>query len=340
MADAGPPPKPVLSQAYDWSKSPDPVVDETLGSRFSLDEQLMAYKTAPPKRWIVPGIVREGLTLFAGAPKAGKSFCSLDIAFAVALGGMAFGSLICNQGDVLYLALEDSTSRLMERLLMLEPDVVEWPMDGELTLIAIDAMRTGETPRMFIDKFLSERPNPRLLIVDTLGRARIGHNDGSKTQYQADVEALATLQKLSMEVGIGVLVVHHSNQMKKEDVKEDWANKISGTSGLTGTADGLVLLDAVRGEREGQLLVGGRDLPDAHWALHRAGPWWNVVDRVPDDSQVVLTSLRGLPGATHEDLSYVLDISMKTVLRYLKRFEQQGLAMRDGYKWTALPPPE
>ena len=91
MPDA-PPPKPVLSQAYDWSKAPDAPVDERLSSRFSLDEQLMAYKSSPPKRWIVPGIVREGLTLFAGAPKTGKSFCSLDVAFAVAMGGMAFGS--------------------------------------------------------------------------------------------------------------------------------------------------------------------------------------------------------------------------------------------------------
>jgi hypothetical protein len=199
-------------------------------------------------------------------------------------------------------------------------------------------MRVGETPRMFIDKFLDERPNPRLLIVDTLGRARIGHTDGNKTQYQADVEALATLQRLSMEVGIGVLVVHHSNQMKKEDVKEDWANKISGTSGLTGTADGLVLLDSVRGEREGQLLVGGRDLPDAALGLHRVGPWWNVIDRVPDDGPAVLRSLQGLPGATHEELGFLLDMSMATVLRYLKRFEVAGQAVRDGYKWTALPP--
>jgi hypothetical protein len=334
-----PPPRPVLSQAYDWSaKVPDVVHEETLESRFNLDDQLAEYRTKPPKRWIVPGIVREGLTLFAGAPKAGKSFCSLDMAFGVAMGGLAFGSLICNQGDVLYLALEDSTSRLMERLLLLEPDVVAWPMDGALTLVAVDAIRVGETPRMFIDKFLSERPNPRLLIVDTLGRARIGHSDGNKTQYQADVEALATLQRLSMEVGIGVVVVHHSNQMKKEDVKEDWANKISGTSGLTGTADGLVLLDSVRGEREGNLLVGGRDLPDAQWALHRSGPWWNVVDKVPDDGPAVLRSLTGLPGATHEDLGFILDMSKATVLRYLTRYEVAGLATRDGYRWTALPP--
>ena len=324
---------------FDWSSAPPaPVVDDSLGSRFNLDEQLADYRTKPPRRWVIPGIVRVGLTLFAGIPKCGKSFCMLDFAFAVAMGGMAMGSLICNQGDTLYLAMEDSTDRLMERLLLLEPDVVEWPMDGALTLIAADAIRVGETPRMFIDTFLSERPNPRLLIVDTLGRARIGHNDSHKPQYQADVEALATLQRLSLEAGIAVIVVHHSNQMKREDVKEDWANKISGTSGLTGTADGLVLLDYIRGEREGTLMVGGRDLPDAQWSIHRAGPWWNMVDRVPDESGAVLQSLRNLPGATHEDLGYVLDLSRVTVLRYLRRFEVQGLATHEDHRWTALPP--
>jgi hypothetical protein len=35
-----PPPRPVLSQAYDWSaKVPDVVHEETLESRFNLDDQ-------------------------------------------------------------------------------------------------------------------------------------------------------------------------------------------------------------------------------------------------------------------------------------------------------------
>jgi hypothetical protein len=40
-------------------------------------------------RWAVPGLVPEGLTILAGAPKTGKSWMCLDLAVAVAAGSMA-----------------------------------------------------------------------------------------------------------------------------------------------------------------------------------------------------------------------------------------------------------
>jgi AAA domain len=44
-------------------------------------------QTFPPVRYVVPGLVPEGLTLFCGRPKIGKSWAGLDIAVAVASGG-------------------------------------------------------------------------------------------------------------------------------------------------------------------------------------------------------------------------------------------------------------
>ncbi|MBS0504788.1 MAG: AAA family ATPase, partial [Proteobacteria bacterium] len=65
-------------------------------------------KEFPPIRWVIPGYIVEGLTVFAGAPKLGKSWAALDWANAVSTGGKAFGSVQCDEGDVLYLALEDN----------------------------------------------------------------------------------------------------------------------------------------------------------------------------------------------------------------------------------------
>lgn len=70
----------------------------------------------PPLKQVVPGFLVEGLNVLAGAPKQGKSWLCLDCADAVADGGLAFGSVRCEQGDVLYLALEDGRPRLQRRL--------------------------------------------------------------------------------------------------------------------------------------------------------------------------------------------------------------------------------
>jgi hypothetical protein len=50
-------------------------------------------KELPPIRYVVPGIIAEGLTLLAGKSKIGKSWLILGTAIAVASGGYALGSL-------------------------------------------------------------------------------------------------------------------------------------------------------------------------------------------------------------------------------------------------------
>ena len=69
-----------------------------------------------PVKFTVPGYIAEGLTLFAGKPKLGKSWLCMDVALAVAEGGQCLGGIQCEQGDVLYLALEDNRRRLQSRI--------------------------------------------------------------------------------------------------------------------------------------------------------------------------------------------------------------------------------
>src|SRR3954471_18038926 len=80
----------------------------------------------PPIKYVVPGYIAEGLTLFAGKPKLGKSWLLLHAAIAVARGGYTLGDVACQAGDVFYAALEDNQRRLQSRmtqLLGLQP----WP---------------------------------------------------------------------------------------------------------------------------------------------------------------------------------------------------------------------
>jgi hypothetical protein len=70
----------------------------------------------PEPRYAVPGVLAEGLNLLAGAPKLGKSWFALNVAAAVAYGGMALDKITVERGEALYLALEDPPRRLQRRL--------------------------------------------------------------------------------------------------------------------------------------------------------------------------------------------------------------------------------
>ncbi|CAN7722102.1 AAA family ATPase [Aminobacter sp. LjRoot7] len=148
--------------------------------------------TFPPIRWIVPGYVSEGLGILAGRQKLGKPWLVLDWAIAVACGGKAMGSITCDQGDVLYIDLENGQRRIQARINILFPDQrrrpdlsrLEWVNDAPaLNKGVLDAL---EDWRVSVD-------NPRLVIVDVLQRkARGNHNQNS---YESDYSALAGLQR-------------------------------------------------------------------------------------------------------------------------------------------------
>jgi hypothetical protein len=86
----------------------------------SINAETLLGMDFAPLEYVIPGYV-EGLTVLGGKPKLGKSWWAYDASIAVATGGKAMGAVDCEQGDVLYLALEDNQRRVKDRLLTLCP---------------------------------------------------------------------------------------------------------------------------------------------------------------------------------------------------------------------------
>jgi hypothetical protein len=223
----------------------------------------------PPVRWGVRGVLPEGVTLLAGKPKLGKSWLALGLCVAVAAGGVALGTRQVEQGDVLYLALEDNRRRLQKRLgKMLRgpaPEGLEiataWP---KLDEGGVEALRA----------WLAEHPEARLVAVDTL--AKIRPRTRGQNVYQEDYAALEELLPLAAEHEVAIVVVHHTRKMAAADPLDE----ISGSTGLTGGVDGVLVLKRDRGKADAVLHVDGRDIEEPaeyalKWDAETAG--WTIV---------------------------------------------------------------
>jgi len=214
-------------------------------------KELMAIEFPLP-RWIVPGIVPEGTTILAGKPKMGKSWLALGTSVAVAAGGVALGTKRVERGAVLYLALEDNPRRLQSRLKKLLSSGVapeglelatEWPRLGDGGLDALEA-------------WLNTHPDARLVVIDTLAKFRTGQT--GKNLYKEDYEAVEPLVELAADHNVAILIVHHLRKLGAEDPLD----QVSGSMGLTGGADGALVLNRERGRADAYLYVTGRDIEE------------------------------------------------------------------------------
>jgi hypothetical protein len=92
----------------------------------------LQVKKFDPVRYVLPGFIADGVTIFAGKPKIGKSWLLYDLCLASAAGRFVLGNMKPAEGQVLYLALEDSQRRLKQRLQKLWPNG-DWPAALTLT---------------------------------------------------------------------------------------------------------------------------------------------------------------------------------------------------------------
>ena len=202
------------------------------------------------------GFVAEGLTILAGKPKIGKSWLALDVATSIAAGWKAFGSVPCDHGDVLYLALEDNRRRLKRRMEAIL-NVAEWPK--RLKLFTEWPRFDRGRPRR--DRGMGRRrAGSSSRIIDTLAMVR-GERPANESSYETDYKGLSELRTFASERNLAVLVVHHVRKMDAEDPLD----KVSGTTGLTGCADAVLVLNR---DSQGTTLYGrGRDIEEIETAM-------------------------------------------------------------------------
>lgn len=286
-------------------------------------------------REVIPGLLPAGLALLAGKPKFGKSYAALEMAIAVASGGRAFNFADCPAGDVLYMALEDSPRRLKRRMAQMLPFDPARPAG---LYFATQARRIGEGLDADLIEWLAAHPDARLVILDTW--ARIKPKAGNRSAYDEDAEALTPLHGIANDhPAVAFVVIHHTRKMDAEDVFDT----ISGTNGLGGIADTLLVMSR---HGEGAKLSGqGRDIEGFKKALERdkLTGGWRIVG---DAKQLAKTGERQaildvLAEAGDEPVS-VATVAMETgksktnAVHLLKRLIDEGKVRKVGHGKYAL----
>ncbi|HEY3545079.1 MAG TPA: AAA family ATPase, partial [Propionicimonas sp.] len=202
--------------------------------------------------------------------KLGKSCLVYQIAVEVALGGELLGRAI-EQGDVLYLALEDGKRRGQTRL---RAALGDRPMPRGRLEVRWAASKLGEGLEQELLDWLDQHTDARLVAIDTLQRVR-ARGDARRNAYEVDVEDLARLQDIFKDRAVGLLIVHHS----KKDAGDDFLASVSGTYGITGSADTTLVIQRKRLETFGKLVVTGRDVQEVEEPVQFNGMTWSSAPR-------------------------------------------------------------
>lgn len=220
--------------------------------------------------WVIEDLLPVGAHILAGAPKIGKSWMVLAMGLAVSMGTPFWDYAVC-RGGVLYLCLEDTYARVKKRL---------WKLTDEANdrfYLANSAATIKDGLAEQIDYFVITHPDLKLVFIDTFQKVRSPTGDSI---YAADYGDFSALKAIADKHSLAMMVVHHTRKMADEDIM----NTVSGSSGITGSADSIwVLKRASRGVGDATLTITGRDVEFRELKLALRDCRWSLIERTSEE---------------------------------------------------------
>ncbi len=292
-------------------------------------EELMA-RQFPPLRWVVPGMLPEGLALIGGPSKSCKSWMCCELALAVAAGGRLFGQLPVEKGAVLYMALEDSQRRLQDRFRTL---LRGEPMPAGLTC-ATKGLRLRNGLEEQLGLWEEKTTGARLIIIDVLQKVRPPKQPGG-ADYEQDYTVLEPLHDWADDRHVAVLFAHHT----RKALADDPYDMIAGSVALQAVPNTILALMRARGEVDAVLHYTGREVSaDAlalQWDANSCG--WKLLGKARDHrlsrerSEVLDVFERATEDLSPGDIAAVLGKKVSVIQFLLARLVIEGLVRKTSY---------
>ena len=96
----------------------------------------------------------------------------------------------------------------------------------------------------------------KLVVIDTLQWFRPPGSAGDRNIYAKDYDQMMKIEKTADKFKISILVIHHLRKTGADDIFD----RLSGSFGLTGVADGILVLN--RKGKQYVLHTRGRDIQE------------------------------------------------------------------------------
>ena len=188
----------------------------------------------PPKS-IVEGLLNEGMILFGGKPKRGKSWLMLDLALSVGTGSPVWRHFpVPEPQPVLYIGLEDGRDDIRERLAAIRPGIAD---TGKLEfLYSFPRLSEGGLEKL---RGYAENGRYRLIIIDVLARVESADRRGNEKRYHDIYDMLAPLQDLRHQHPLCMILVTHLRKSEAQDIFDG----LHGSVAYQGVQDALWVLE-------------------------------------------------------------------------------------------------
>lgn len=245
--------KPSDTDTIDIATAVPVISTEELSNRPFYAAELLEADIKKPN-FIVDGLLSTGGCIIAGPPKIGKSLLAMKLACCVASGEDFLGHKT-NKSNVFYFALEDSPSRLKDRLIKQGHGGIS-PENSPI--FSINAPTYSEEFAQMLKQIVEEHGRT-LFIIDTLQCIRPAGNS-RESEYQRDYPILSQLSSFARENDSAVLLVHHT---RKTTDDANPFNMILGSTALQGAVDMMLLLTRSKkqlSESKATLHITGRDV--------------------------------------------------------------------------------
>lgn len=233
----------------------------------TLTELLAADIPAPIQ--LFDGLMHEGMLLFGGKSKRGKSWLMFDLAISLAVGRAAFRHFGCKQKmPVLFLALEDGRARLQGRTKIIQPNLTQ-----------VDNFHLRYTFRSLLDGGIEDLTKEiahhhyGLVVIDVLAKLE-PHNGGKGEKNYHDVyEMFAPIQELRQRHPFCLAMLTHLRKQEADDVFDN----LHGSVAYQGAQDVLWVLERKPKDDYAFLHIRDKDAEDHTLALRFIDGHWEYI---------------------------------------------------------------
>ena len=302
----------------------------------------------PPVQWLIDKILTRGiLTLVAAPTQTGKTWLLLYLAWALVTVRQIFGKYkIAPAKGVFYLCLEDSESRIRDRLLEIEKELGTLDPDKFCISFVRGFSLLEESSFRYLETQIKKGFD--VLIIDTYQRGTTGvesYNDAKHTPV------LHRLADLTRSTGVSIIVVDHLRKSPPNSTRRSLSvDDIKGTGGKAQNADSIILLN--RSSSDVTVRVLSKDAPTQTAFVLRVAtpgskpPKFQYIQDLSGSSssaanakllrkQEILKAMS--PGTRYSttDLAKATGIPQPSVARYLKElYDGKKVKKKGAGRWT------